>query len=114
MDARVASSLTRDGVRPGGLGVRRRARAWAWYERLLGEAPTRRPALLEGVGQPSGAGRQRGERLGPPGRHRADQRGPGIVPAVLHYATYYVPAVADGGPPRGTRPPCGTCSWPAL
>lgn len=82
--------ITRDGVLPGGLRVRRRARAW--HQRLLVEDPERDPFFAEdwvnlvalAVNEENAAG---GRVVTAPTNGAA-----GIIPAVLHYATHYCPA----------------------
>lgn len=82
--------IARDGVLPGGLLVRRRARAW--HQRLVAEDPDRDPFFAEdwvnlvalAVNEENAAG---GRVVTAPTNGAA-----GIIPAVLHYATYYCPA----------------------
>jgi L-serine dehydratase len=87
-------SVTRDGVLPGVLGVRRRAKAW--YERLNAEDPSRQPQFAQdwvdlvalAVNEENASG---GRVVTAPTNGAA-----GIVPAVLHYATHYTrPGIAD-------------------
>ncbi len=73
----VQSGYHREGVLPGGLRVPRRAPAP--LPRPDGPG-VRRPAARHGLGQPLCARRERGERLGRPRRHRADQRRRGDHP----------------------------------
>lgn len=65
-------SIAREGLLPGGLRVRRRAKVW--YDRLNAEDPTRKPEFAEDWVNPGRAGSQRGERLRWARRHRPDQR----------------------------------------
>ncbi|MCG7632907.1 L-serine ammonia-lyase [Gordonia McavH-238-E] len=82
--------LTRDGLLPGNLRVRRRAHNW--YERLRVEDPHRDPAFAEdwvnlvalAVNEENAAG---GRIVTAPTNGAA-----GIIPAVLHYARHYTPA----------------------
>lgn len=88
----VARGVSRDGDLPGGLAVRRRAPGW--YARLAADDPGRDPALAEdwvnlvalAVNEENAAG---GQVVTAPTNGAA-----GIVPAVLHYATYYTTAGA--------------------
>jgi L-serine dehydratase len=83
--------MSRDGVLPGGLNVKRRARPW--YERLLCEDPHRDPVFAEdwvnlvalAVNEENASG---GRVVTAPTNGAA-----GIVPAVLYYALHYT---ADG------------------
>jgi len=92
----VDSSLRRTGTLPGGLNVRRRATAW--WERLVAADPDNTPEYWQewvtlvalAVNEENASG---GRVVTAPTNGAA-----GIVPAVLHYATHYVPAVRDGGP----------------
>ncbi|BBX75695.1 L-serine ammonia-lyase [Mycobacterium shinjukuense] len=85
-------SIARDGLLPGGLQVRRRAKRW--YDRLCTEDPTRKPEFAEdwvnlvalAVNEENASG---GRVVTAPTNGAA-----GIVPAVLHYATHYTPAGA--------------------
>ncbi|QUR65826.1 L-serine ammonia-lyase [Mycobacterium spongiae] len=85
-------SITRDGLLPGSLAVRRRAKVW--YERLNTEDPHRKPEFAEdwvnlvalAVNEENASG---GRIVTAPTNGAA-----GIVPAVLHYATHYTPAGA--------------------
>ncbi|CAM4318118.1 L-serine dehydratase TdcG [Mycobacterium basiliense] len=85
-------SVTRDGVLPGGLEVRRRAKGW--FERLSAEDPTRKPEFAEdwvnlvalAVNEENASG---GRVVTAPTNGAA-----GIVPAVLHYAMHYTRAGA--------------------
>ncbi|OBB60540.1 L-serine ammonia-lyase [Mycobacterium sp. 852013-51886_SCH5428379] len=80
-------SITREGVLPGVLGVRRRAKAW--YERLTVEDPERDPQFAQdwvdlvalAVNEENASG---GRVVTAPTNGAA-----GIVPAVLHYAVHY-------------------------
>jgi L-serine dehydratase len=47
------------------------------------------------LGEPRGARRQRGERVGRTDRDRTDHGAAGIIPAVLHYAVHYTEAGAS-------------------
>jgi L-serine dehydratase len=79
--------ISRDGVLPGGLQVRRRARDW--YRRLSEEDPNRDPAFAEdwvnlvalAVNEENASG---GRIVTAPTNGAA-----GIIPAVLHYAVHY-------------------------
>ena len=82
--------IARDGLLPGALQVRRRAKDW--FERLDREDPERRPEFAEdwvnlvalAVNEENASG---GRIVTAPTNGAA-----GIVPAVLHYATHYTPA----------------------
>jgi L-serine dehydratase len=82
--------ISRDGLLPGPLRVRRRARGW--YLRLAGEDPGRDPAFAEdwvnlvalAVNEENASG---GRIVTAPTNGAA-----GIIPAVLHYAVHYTPA----------------------
>ncbi|KZM72942.1 L-serine ammonia-lyase [Nocardia terpenica] len=82
--------ISREGVLPGALGVRRRAHDW--YVRLDSEDPERDPAFAEdwvnlvalAVNEENAAG---GRIVTAPTNGAA-----GIIPAVLHYAVHYTPA----------------------
>lgn len=84
------SSIAREGLLPGVLGVRRRAKAW--HQRLSAEDPDRRPEFAEdwvnlvalAVNEENATG---GRVVTAPTNGAA-----GIVPAVLHFATHYTPA----------------------
>jgi L-serine dehydratase len=89
--------ISRDGVLPGGLNIKRRARSW--YERLLRDDPHRDPVFAEdwvnlvalAVNEENASG---GRVVTAPTNGAA-----GIVPAVLHYALQYTAngvADADG------------------
>jgi L-serine dehydratase len=92
MDECVRHSLTREGTLPGGLKVRRRARDW--HRTLLADDPDRDPAYAEdwinlvamAVNEENASG---GRVVTAPTNGAA-----GIIPAVLFYATHYVPAGA--------------------
>ncbi|GLJ61979.1 L-serine ammonia-lyase [Microbacterium barkeri] len=94
MDECVAAGTRADGELPGGLRVRRRAPQW--HARLLQEDPDRSPAYAQewvnlvalAVNEENAAG---GRVVTAPTNGAA-----GIIPAVLHYATHYTPAVAAG------------------
>ncbi|WP_197376128.1 L-serine ammonia-lyase [Mycolicibacterium baixiangningiae] len=85
-------SIRRDGLLPGVLGVRRRAKAW--FERLDAEDPDRKPEFAEdwvnlvalAVNEENATG---GRVVTAPTNGAA-----GIVPAVLHYAVHYTRAGA--------------------
>ncbi|BCI56093.1 L-serine dehydratase [Mycolicibacterium litorale] len=85
-------SIRRDGLLPGVLGVRRRAKAW--FERLVAEDPDRRPEFAEdwvnlvalAVNEENATG---GRVVTAPTNGAA-----GIVPAVMHYAVHYTRAGA--------------------
>jgi L-serine dehydratase len=94
MQACVARGLTREGILPGGLEVRRRAPAW--HRRLLAEQSTDPLAALDwvhlwalAVNEENAAG---GRVVTAPTNGAA-----GIVPAVLHYYTKFVPGAGDEG-----------------
>ncbi|MCV7286678.1 L-serine ammonia-lyase [Mycolicibacterium wolinskyi] len=82
--------IARDGLLPGSLHVRRRAKDW--YDRLSQEDPERRPEFAEdwvnlvalAVNEENASG---GRIVTAPTNGAA-----GIVPAVLHYAVHYTPA----------------------
>jgi L-serine dehydratase len=82
--------ISRDGLLPGPLRVRRRARDW--YLRLVDEDPGRDPAFAEdwvnlvalAVNEENASG---GRIVTAPTNGAA-----GIIPAVLHYAVHYTPA----------------------
>jgi L-serine dehydratase len=82
--------IAQDGYLPGGLQVRRRARAW--HERLAAEDPGRDPVFAEdwvnlvalAVNEENAGG---GRVVTAPTNGAA-----GIIPAVLHYAVRYCPA----------------------
>jgi L-serine dehydratase len=91
-------SIGRDGLLPGSLQVRRRAKTW--YERLSAEDPTRKPEfggdwvnlVALAVNEENASG---GRIVTVPTNGAA-----GIVRAVLHYATHYTPAgAAEPGDP---------------
>ncbi|AXN47618.1 L-serine dehydratase 1 [Mycobacterium marinum] len=83
-------SISRDGLLPGSLQVRRRAKSW--YERLNAEDPNRKPEFAEdwvnlvalAVNEENASG---GRVVTAPTNGAA-----GIVPAVLHYAAHYTQA----------------------
>lgn len=85
-------SISRDGLLPGRLQVRRRAKSW--YERLSAEDPDRKPEfaldwvnlVALAVNEENASG---GRIVTAPTNGAA-----GIIPAVLHYATHYTPAGA--------------------
>ncbi|WP_394552588.1 L-serine ammonia-lyase [Agromyces sp. MMS24-JH15] len=101
----VETGIRRDGVLPGGLGVKRRAPQW--HERLLQEDPDRNPAFCQewvnlvalAVNEENAAG---GRVVTAPTNGAA-----GIIPAVMYYATTYAPRGAtaadraDFGDPAG-------------
>ncbi|MBC7725063.1 MAG: L-serine ammonia-lyase [Burkholderiaceae bacterium] len=92
MQESVRLSVTRDGLLPGGLGVRRRAKGW--FDTLTTEDPGADPffaldwvnLVALAVNEENASG---GRVVTAPTNGAA-----GIVPAVLHYAVTYVPAVA--------------------
>jgi L-serine dehydratase len=92
MEECVRHSLTREGTLPGGLNVRRRARDW--HRTLLTDDPERSPDFAEdwvnliamAVNEENASG---GRIVTAPTNGAA-----GIIPAVLFYATRYVPAGA--------------------
>lgn len=83
-------SISRDGLLPGSLQVRRRAKRW--FERLSAEDPSRKPEfaldwvnlVALAVNEENASG---GRIVTAPTNGAA-----GIVPAVLHYATHYTAA----------------------
>ena len=89
MEASKDSALTRTGVLPGGLGVRRRAPAW--HQRLREDDPKRDPVFWQewvnlvalAVNEENASG---GRIVTAPTNGAA-----GIIPAVLFYATHYLP-----------------------
>lgn len=93
MQACKDSALTRTGPLPGGLGVRRRAPDW--HRRLSEQDPQRDPANWQewvnlvalAVNEENASG---GRVVTAPTNGAA-----GIIPAVLYYATHYVPGAAD-------------------
>jgi len=93
MQACKDSALTRTGPLPGGLGVRRRAPEW--HRRLSEQDPQRDPANWQewvnlvalAVNEENASG---GRVVTAPTNGAA-----GIIPAVLYYATHYVPGAAD-------------------
>ncbi|TQL47637.1 L-serine dehydratase [Homoserinimonas aerilata] len=96
MDECKDSSLSRTGTLPGGLNVHRRAPAW--HARLLLEDPDRSPAFWQewvnlvalAVNEENASG---GRVVTAPTNGAA-----GIIPAVLFYATHYIPGIADASP----------------
>ncbi|KUI26341.1 L-serine ammonia-lyase [Mycobacterium sp. GA-2829] len=86
----AARGMARDGLLPGPLGVRRRAKRW--YDRLRAEDPDRTPEFAHdwvdlvalAVNEENASG---GRMVTAPTNGAA-----GIVPAVLHYATHYTRA----------------------
>ncbi len=90
----VTSSLSREGLLPGGLQVRRRAPDW--YRRLQAEGAENNPAFWQewvnfialAVNEENASG---GRVVTAPTNGAA-----GIIPAVLHYVLNFVPAVANG------------------
>ncbi len=95
MESSVHSAIGRTGVLPGGLGVRRRAAAWA--ARLADEDPhhdgehwqQRVNLVALAVNEENASG---GRVVTAPTNGAA-----GIVPAVLYYALHYTPAARTGG-----------------
>ncbi|MGW9350148.1 L-serine ammonia-lyase [Nocardiopsis flavescens] len=95
MESSVRSSLGRTGVLPGGLGVRRRAGAWA--ARLEAEDPRhdsghwqqRVNLIALAVNEENASG---GRVVTAPTNGAA-----GVVPAVLYYALHYTPVARSGG-----------------
>ncbi len=94
MNECVASSLTREGMLPGGLQVRRRAPEW--HKRLLREDPTRHDPMFWqewvnlialAVNEENASG---GRVVTAPTNGAA-----GIIPAALYYATHYAPGMED-------------------
>src|SRR5690606_14209407 len=89
----VSQSIEREGVLPGGLQVRRRARAW--HERLLREAPAHEASHWQewvnliglAVNEENASG---GQIVTAPTNGAA-----GIVPAVLYFLEHFVPEVAE-------------------
>ena len=96
MEDCVRKSVRREGVLPGGLNVRRRARAWS--EALASEDPESDPhfamdwvnLVALAVNEENASG---GRVVTAPTNGAA-----GIMPAVLFYATKYLPHVALGSP----------------
>jgi L-serine dehydratase len=90
MEECTQRGISRDGLLPGPLQVRRRARDW--YLRLVDEDPGRDPAFAEdwvnlvalAVNEENASG---GRIVTAPTNGAA-----GIIPAVLHYAVHYTPA----------------------
>jgi L-serine dehydratase len=90
MEECTQQGISRDGLLPGPLRVRRRARDW--YLRLVDEDPGRDPAFAEdwvnlvalAVNEENASG---GRIVTAPTNGAA-----GIIPAVLHYAVHYTPA----------------------
>jgi len=94
MKACVARGLTHEGILPGGLEVRRRAPGW--HRRLLAEQSADPLAALDwvhlwalAVNEENASG---GRVVTAPTNGAA-----GIVPAVLHYYTKFVPGADDDG-----------------
>ncbi|SDR73812.1 L-serine dehydratase [Brevibacterium siliguriense] len=95
MEECASASLDRSGYLPGGLKVRRRAHDW--YLKLKAEDPDRDPGyylewvnlIAMAVNEENASG---GRVVTAPTNGAA-----GIIPAVLHYALNYVPAVMEGG-----------------
>ena len=93
MEACKNSALERTGVLPGGLGVRRRAPDW--HRRLTEQDPRRDPVFWQewvnlvalAVNEENASG---GRVVTAPTNGAA-----GIIPAVLFYATHYLPNAAD-------------------
>lgn len=93
MVACAERGITRTGYLPGNLGVPRRAHGW--HSRLAAEDPDRNPAFAEdwvnlialAVNEENASG---GRIVTAPTNGAA-----GIIPAVLHFATYYTPAGAQ-------------------
>jgi L-serine dehydratase len=94
MNECVASSLTREGVLPGGLQVRRRAPEW--FHRLQSEDPTGVDPMFWqewvnlialAVNEENASG---GRVVTAPTNGAA-----GIIPAALYYATHYAPGMQD-------------------
>lgn len=87
------ASLTREGLLPGGLNVRRRAPAW--HERLRAEDPDRDPKFWQewvnlvalAVNEENASG---GRVVTAPTNGAA-----GIIPAVMFYATHYVDGIRN-------------------
>lgn len=96
MDECKNASLARTGTLPGGLNVRRRAPDW--YRRLLSEDPNRDPKFWQewvnlvalAVNEENASG---GRVVTAPTNGAA-----GIIPAVLFYATHYVPGMDTATP----------------
>jgi len=92
MEDCVRRSISREGILPGGLNVRRRAKTW--FEKLSQEDPNFDPFLAPdwvnlmalAVNEENASG---GRVVTAPTNGAA-----GIIPAVLYYATTYVPRVA--------------------
>jgi L-serine dehydratase len=92
MEDCIRRSLAREGILPGGLNVRRRAKTW--FDRLSQEDPDFDPffapdwvnLMAMAVNEENASG---GRVVTAPTNGAA-----GIIPAVLHYATTYVPRIA--------------------
>jgi L-serine dehydratase len=112
MEESVARSIRRDGLLPGGLSVRRRAKAW--HDSLVQEDSSQGGSSQDGSFQ-DGVGRDPhfamdwvnlvalavNEENASGGRVvTAPTNGAaGIIPAVLHYALNYLPHIVTGGRP---------------
>src|SRR5712691_6661787 len=85
---------------PGARGTPRRAEGPAPGRQPARHAGTHRrpgrPAVRDGAGDPLRAGRQRAERVGRAGTAPTNGAA-GIIPAVLHYYTTFVPGADDDG-----------------
>jgi L-serine dehydratase len=96
MEDSVARSIKREGLLPGGLSVRRRAKTW--HDSLSQEDDGRDPhfamdwvnLVALAVNEENASG---GRVVTAPTNGAA-----GIIPAVLHYALSYLPHIAAGGP----------------
>ena len=101
MEACKDSALTRTGLLPGGLNVRRRAPEW--HRRLREQDPNRDPVFWQewinlvalAVNEENASG---GRVVTAPTNGAA-----GIIPAVLFYATHYAPGAASWGPEQKQR-----------
>ncbi|XPP26114.1 MAG: L-serine ammonia-lyase [Leucobacter sp.] len=101
MEACKDSALTRSGVLPGGLKVRRRAPEW--HRRLSEQDPDRDPAFWQewvnlvalAVNEENASG---GRVVTAPTNGAA-----GIIPAVLFYATHYLPGAGSWEEPERDR-----------
>jgi L-serine dehydratase len=96
MEDSVARSIKREGLLPGGLSVRRRAKTW--HDSLSKDDDGRNPhfamdwvnLVALAVNEENASG---GRVVTAPTNGAA-----GIIPAVLHYALNYLPHIATGGP----------------
>jgi L-serine dehydratase len=95
MEDSVTRSIKREGILPGGLSVRRRAKAW--HDSLVRDDLDHNPFLAMdwvnlvalAVNEENASG---GRVVTAPTNGAA-----GIIPAVLYYALNYIPSIRDGG-----------------